>query len=133
MFVSTATSDAALAAIAEASIREDEGVTYVLPRAQADSLALGYDFIAAWLTLDVHSALDAVGLTAAVSGVLADHGIACNVLAGLHHDHLLVAVERRDDALAALTSLAVCIPHVKVSRLYPPCTSKHADKVPRSR
>ena len=110
VFVGTATSDAALAAVAEASIREDEGVTYVLPRAQADALALGYDFVAAWLTLDVHSALDAVGLTAAVSGVLADHGIACNVLAGLYHDHLLVAAERRDDALAALTSLAAVSP-----------------------
>lgn len=110
VFVGTVTGDAALAAIAQACIREDEGVTYVLPRAQADARALHYDFIAAWLTLDVHSALDAVGLTAAVSGVLADHGIPCNVLAGRYHDHLLVAAERRDDALAALASLAAASP-----------------------
>ena len=110
VFVGTATGDAALAAIAEASIREDEGVTYVLPRAQADVRALGYEFIAAWLTLDVHSALDAVGLTAAVSGVLAEHGIPCNVLAGMYHDHLLVAADRRDDALAALARLAAASP-----------------------
>lgn len=110
VFVGTAKGDAALAAIAEASIREDEGVTYVLPRAQADVRALHYDFIAAWLTLDVHSALDAVGLTAAVSGVLAERGIPCNVLAGKYHDHLLVAADRRDDALAALARLAAAPP-----------------------
>ena len=110
VFVGSATGDAALAAIAEASIRETEGVTYVLPRAQADARALGYDFIAAWLTLDVHSALDAVGLTATVSSVLAECGIPCNVLAGLHHDHLLVAADRRDDALAALERLAAVSP-----------------------
>ena len=63
---------------------------------------LPYDFRAAWLSLGVHSALDAVGLTAAVATALARHGIACNVLAGFHHDHLLVAAERRDDALAVL-------------------------------
>lgn len=110
VFVGSATGDAALAAIAEASIRETEGVTYVLPRAQADARALGYDFIAAWLTLDVHSALDAIGLTATVAGVLAERGIPCNVLAGLHHDHLLVAADRRDDALATLERLAAVSP-----------------------
>lgn len=110
VFLGSATGDAALAAIAEASIRETEGVTYVLPRAQADARALGYDFIAAWLTLDVHSALDAIGLTATVAGVLAERGIPCNVLAGLHHDHLLVAADRRDDALATLERLAAVSP-----------------------
>ena len=62
-------------------------------------------FVAAWLTLRVHSALDAVGLTAAVSRALADAGIACNVLAGFHHDHLLVPAARRADAIAALHAL----------------------------
>jgi hypothetical protein len=110
VFVSAPAGEAAWAAVAEASIREDEGISYVLPRARADAHGLGYDFVAAWLTLDVHSALDAVGLTAAVSGVLADHGIPCNVLAGVYHDHLLVAAERRDDALAALASLTASSP-----------------------
>ena len=62
-------------------------------------------FVAAWLSLRVHSALDAVGLTAAVSRALADAGIACNVLAGFHHDHLLVPAARRADAIAALHAL----------------------------
>lgn len=106
VFVSRATADARLQVVADASVREAEGITYVV----REDLAGGTPddapaFRAAWLTLDVQSALDAVGLTAAVAGALADAGIACNVIAGLHHDHLLVDAERRDDALAALDAL----------------------------
>jgi hypothetical protein len=54
----------------------------------------------------VHSALDAVGLTAAVSRALADAGVSCNVIAGAHHDHLLVPFERGEEALAVLRGLA---------------------------
>jgi hypothetical protein len=54
----------------------------------------------------VHSALDGVGLTAAVASVLAERGIACNVVAGFHHDHLFVPWERREEALEALASLS---------------------------
>lgn len=74
----------------EAVIREDEGVTAVIERSTADQAGLAYDYVAAWLTLEVHSSLEAVGLTAAFSAVLGSAGISCNVLAGLHHDHLLV-------------------------------------------
>lgn len=90
---------------AQALVVEDEGVTVVLPRADADALGVPYEFVAAWLTLTVHSALDAVGLTAAFSRVLGNAGISCNVLAGFHHDHLLVPVADRDRALAVLRSL----------------------------
>ncbi|MFC3815442.1 ACT domain-containing protein [Lysobacter sp. GCM10012299] len=110
VFVSRPDADPGLAALAEASVREEEGVTYVLPRAKADALRLSYDFRAAWLSLGVHSGLDAVGLTAAVATALAQQGIPCNVLAGFHHDHLLVAAERREDALAVLSALSVQAP-----------------------
>ncbi|WP_433798158.1 ACT domain-containing protein [Actinomycetospora sp. CA-084318] len=90
---------------ARAVVVEEEGVTLVLPRTDADDLGVTYGFVAAWLTLTVHSALEAVGLTAAFSRALADAGISCNVLAGFHHDHLLVPTGERDRALAALRSL----------------------------
>ncbi|MGH3897551.1 MAG: ACT domain-containing protein [Pseudonocardiaceae bacterium] len=73
-------------------VREDEGLTLVLPQQQADDLGLPYDFVAAWITLQVHSALTAVGLTAAVSRVLTDAGISANVVAGFTHDHLFVPI-----------------------------------------
>ena len=79
-----------------ALIREDEGTTAIVPDQ-------GGDF--ARITLTVHSALDGVGLTAAVSGALAAAGIACNVVAGFHHDHLFVPWERRAEALASLLAL----------------------------
>lgn len=97
--------DAALDAQAAARIDEREGVTYVVPEHVARERGESPGFVAAWLSLRVHSALDAVGLTAAVSRALADAGIACNVLAGFHHDHLLVPAARRADAIAALHAL----------------------------
>jgi hypothetical protein len=92
---------------AVASVVEDEGISYVLARADADELGFAYDFVAAWITLTVHSALDAVGLTAAVAGALAEAGISCNVIAGAHHDHLLVPVDRAEEALTVLGRLVV--------------------------
>ena len=89
--------EGALPAEAFALIREDEGTTAILP----DPCG-GF----ARITLMVHSALDGVGLTAAVATTLAEAGIACNVVAGFHHDHLFVPWERRDDALAILSDLS---------------------------
>ena len=105
VFVACAQPDPALAALAHASVREDEGASYVLARGDADARGLSYGFVAAWLSLSVHSALDAVGLTVAVSAALSERGIACNVLAGFHHDHLLVPAERAAEAVAALAAL----------------------------
>lgn len=55
-----------------------------------------------WITLEVHSALDAIGLTAEVSRSLANAGISRNVLAGYFHDHLLVPANRTQEALDVL-------------------------------
>jgi len=79
-----------------ALIREDEGTTAIVPEE-------GGGF--ARITLVVHSALEGVGLTAAVSTALAEAGIACNVVAGYHHDHLFLPWGRRDEALARLQTL----------------------------
>lgn len=85
-----------------ATVLEDEGLTLVLPRAQAQRAGLPFGFVAARITLRVSSELTTVGLTAAVSERLARAGIACNVIAGLHHDYLLVPWERGEEALALL-------------------------------
>jgi len=91
---------------AHAMVREPEGISYVLPRADADSVGLPYDFVAGWITLRVHSALGAVGMTAAVSAALAEAQISCNVIAGSAHDHLLVPHARTQEALGVLQALA---------------------------
>ena len=89
-----------------ATVHESEGLSAVIDRSDADRHGLEYDFVAGWITLRVQSALSAVGLTAAVSACLTAKGISCNVIAGLRHDHLLVPIERVDEALEALTELA---------------------------
>jgi hypothetical protein len=91
--------------VVQASVVEDEGTTVVVSVAEAERLGQRPDFVAAWLTLEVASALDAVGLTAAVARALADRGIACNVLAGFHHDHLLVPHDRAAEAVEAIEAL----------------------------
>jgi uncharacterized protein len=89
-----------------ASIVEEEGRTSVVSVADAERMGIRPDFVAAWLTLEVPSALDSVGLTAAVAGALAAEDIPCNVLAAYHHDHLLVPVDQAERAMAVLDRLA---------------------------
>ncbi|MEU9361831.1 ACT domain-containing protein [Streptomyces sp. NPDC048301] len=88
------------------TVAEREGLTLVVPESQARESGLDHHFVAAWITLRVHSALDAVGLTAAVSLALTDAGISCNVVAGFHHDHLFVPYERATQAVQVLEALA---------------------------
>ncbi|MFC5070307.1 ACT domain-containing protein [Kitasatospora cinereorecta] len=89
-----------------ATVAEREGLTLVLPEADAVAAGLAYDFVAGWITLHVHCVLDAVGLTAAVSLALTDAGVSCNVVAGYHHDHLFVPYARTAEAVGVLEALA---------------------------
>ena len=81
-------------------------MTLVLEKQQAEAAGLKYDFPSAWITLRVQSKLSAVGLTAAVSTALARAGIACNMFAGFHHDHIFVPVEEAERVISILTVLA---------------------------
>ena len=60
----------------------------------------------ACITLRIHSSLAAVGLTAAVSGALAAEGISANMIAGFHHDHILLPAADADRALDILKGLS---------------------------
>jgi len=88
------------------TVTEPEGTTLVLRSAEADKAGLAGDFRCSWITLTVNSALEAVGLTAAVAAALGRDEIPCNVVAGFHHDHLFVPVERAAAAINALRALA---------------------------
>lgn len=74
--------------------QEEEAITVIVKKETADKLKLEYSFIASWITLTVHSSLEAVGLTAAFSKALCDNGISCNVVAAFYHDHIFV--DRKD-------------------------------------
>ncbi len=88
-----------------ASIREHEGHSVIVAEQLARDLGLAIAFRAAWITPVVHSDLEAVGLTAAFARTLAQAGIGCNVVAGVHHDHLFVPVDLAEKAMDALLAL----------------------------
>ncbi len=88
-----------------ASIREPEGLSVVVSDADAGRLGLTVLMRCAWLTLQVHSDLQAVGLTAAFSTVLGQAGISCNVVAGACHDHIFVPHAQAGAAMQALQQL----------------------------
>jgi len=89
-----------------ASFAEDEGMSFILSGAAAARHGFATDLPMARITLGVHSALDGVGLTAAVSGALAAAGIACNMVAAFHHDHVFVPAGEAGRALDVLRRLA---------------------------
>ncbi|NND45206.1 MAG: ACT domain-containing protein [Xanthomonadales bacterium] len=88
-----------------ATCREPEGLSLILEQAEADRQGLNYEGTFRMISLQVHSSLHAVGLTAAVSTALADRGIAANMVAGRYHDHVLVPAERAAEAMTILEDL----------------------------
>ncbi len=93
------------ASAAWVTVRESEGLTVVVDQQDADDDGLVYDFVGAIITLSEHTDLEAIGVTATIAAALAEHDVACNVVAGFHHDHLIVPWDRRHDAVAVLRGL----------------------------
>ncbi len=87
-------------------VREAEGLTVVVEESIAINAGVPIQFRAAWLTLDVHSDLSAVGFLAEVAGALASAGLSCNTLSGVFHDHVFVPADRGAEALGVLRELA---------------------------
>ncbi|GHM99301.1 hypothetical protein WSM22_07910 [Cytophagales bacterium WSM2-2] len=88
------------------TFKEKESTTIVLRKETADELSLEYTFVAVWITLMVHSSLQAVGLTAAFSNALSQKGISCNVVAAYYHDHIFVDKKDAEKALLTLQNLS---------------------------
>lgn len=85
---------------------EEEGLTVVLTDKQAKQLGHDTTSTFSMLTLQVHSSLEAVGLTAAVSAALTNANISANVIAAYYHDHIFVPTNRAEEALKVLNELA---------------------------
>lgn len=86
--------------------REDEEITLILKKEDADELNLEYSYIASWITLTVHSSLEAVGLTAAFSKALSESNISCNVVAAYYHDHIFVDIKDSETAMEILSKFS---------------------------
>lgn len=84
------------------TFREEEGLALILTREDADAAGLPYEYVAAMITLTVHSSLDAVGFLAAITQKLAAVGISVNPVSAYYHDHLFVPVDKADQAMSLL-------------------------------
>jgi hypothetical protein len=84
---------------------EKEGLTVIVLKDKADTFGIAYQGVFQCITLNVHSSLDAVGLTAAVSSALANVGISANVVAAYYHDHIFVPIAKASQALICLDRL----------------------------
>ena len=87
------------------TFQEAEGLTVVLQKSKADEYNIPYSGVFSCITLNVHSSLDAVGLTAAVATKLTQVNISANVIAAYYHDHVFVASKDAQRALSALDEL----------------------------
>lgn len=85
--------------------KENEGITLILKKEDADELNLAYSYIAAWITFKIHSSLEAVGMTAAFSKVLGEANISCNVVAAYYHDHIFIDEKDAEHAMNVLKNI----------------------------
>jgi hypothetical protein len=88
-----------------ASYVEEEGLTLILNTDIADTAGITYEGKYKLITLNVHSILEAVGLTAAVSTKLTEHNISANVVAAFYHDHIFIQTDKAQAALSALKAI----------------------------
>ncbi|MBU0981012.1 MAG: ACT domain-containing protein [Nanoarchaeota archaeon] len=84
---------------------EEEGTTLILRKEIADKKMIEYDGAWSWITLTVHSDLEAVGFLAKITEKLAEAGISVNTVSAFHHDHLFVPVEKAEGAMKVLKGI----------------------------
>ena len=85
--------------------QEKEGMTFILDLKDAIGKDIDCQSVYRLITLDIHSSLDAVGLTAAFSAKLTEKNISANVIAAYYHDHIFVPKEKAEQALNAILEL----------------------------
>ena len=85
---------------------EAEGLTLILPKHTADRFEITTSAPLRCITMNVHSSIEAVGMTAAMAAALTDEGISANVVAAYYHDHIFVPSVDADRAVAALQRLS---------------------------
>ena len=87
------------------SFKESEGYSIIISKEEAIKNNLPFYFVSAWITLEIDSTLESVGITSAFSKKLTKAGISCNVIAAYHHDHIFVPYLDKHKAMKILSDM----------------------------
>jgi len=85
---------------------EAEGLSLIVEEEAAAGAGLQSEFPSKMITLNIHSALEAVGFLARITTHLAALDMGVNPISAFYHDHLFVPADRADDAMQALHELS---------------------------
>lgn len=87
------------------TFKETEGLTVIAQKEYLEKNNIHHEGIYAKLTIEVHTSLELVGLTAVLAKQLGENNISANVIAGYFHDHIFVQYDLREKAIVALNHL----------------------------
>ncbi len=85
---------------------EEEGFSLVALQTDLEAAGLDSEYPCRWITLEIRSALEAVGFLAAVTARLAQAGISVNPISARRHDHLFVPTDDAERAIEILHELS---------------------------
>lgn len=88
-----------------ATFHENGRLALIAPVGYLSEQGIEHEGPYAKLTIDVHTSLELVGLTAVMARELAEHGISANVVAAFYHDHVFVQYPARAKAIKLLEGL----------------------------
>ena len=89
------------------TFKEKEGLTIIATKEYLQENNIQSEGSYAKLTVEVHTSLELVGLTAVLATKLAENQISANVVAAYFHDHIFVQFGFRQKAIAVLESLKI--------------------------
>ncbi len=85
--------------------QEMEGLTLLATCGYLESKDITFEGPFAKLSIDVHTSLELVGLTAVLATKLAESNVSANVVAAYYHDHVFVQYDLRQKAAEVLNAL----------------------------
>ncbi len=91
----------------QATFKEQEGLAIIAPKDVLEAKGIKYEGPFAKITIDVHTSLEMVGLTAALATELTKNDVSANVVAAYFHDHIFVQYDLRQKAMDAINYLKI--------------------------
>jgi hypothetical protein len=87
------------------TFREAEGMTIIASKGYLIENRIPFEGPFAKLTIEIHTSLDLIGITALLSNKLAENEISSNVVAAYYYDHIFVQYHLRAKAMHVLNAM----------------------------